>query len=98
MSDDFEVEQNVSTYVISPEEILEAEPSTVDDGYYVARLADEGTGNPGYAVLPYVNGASADSITIGNGGVIYLRTAVNGAEVLYRVRNQDSADAWSAQE
>ncbi len=98
MSDDFEIEQNVSTVVIAPGDLLEDPPSTVEEGYYLARLAAEGVGNASYVVLPYTGGASANSITIGDGGVLYVRTRVQDDEVLYRVRNLDSADAWAAQE
>jgi hypothetical protein len=96
MSDESEIQQNVYTLVISPEDLLHTKPDTVDEGYYVARLADDGVGNPSYAVLRLADsGAFADRVSI-DGGVKYEQTAVQDDEVLYRARGGNTASSWAA--
>lgn len=91
-------QHNPTTAVISPADLLEEKPAHVDEGYYLARLADDGVGNPSYAVLPLQNGVSAEHIALGSGGTVYARTRIQEDEVLYRVRGEDSASAWSARD
>jgi hypothetical protein len=96
MSEDHLDLKNVSTYVISPGELVDDEPETVGEGQYIARLANEGVGNPSYALVPFVDGQPADKIRVGDDGAVYDRTLVDGAMVMYRSRSVDSAHSWSA--
>jgi len=96
MSDESEIEQNFYTAVISPADLLHAKPDTVEDGYYIARLADDGVGNPSYAVVRLgKGGAPADRVAL-DGGEKYDQTAVQDNEVLYRARGRSTASSWAA--
>lgn len=98
MSDDFQIEQNISTYVISPDHLLTAAPAAVEDGSYLVRLSNESLGNPSFAVLPLVDGKEADSIRIGEGTVLYVRSAEVDGEVEYRVSGEAQPTSWSEEE
>jgi hypothetical protein len=98
MSDDSEHYENFTVYTITPADILEHRPTVIPDGQYLARLADDGVGNPSYAVVPYAeDGAPADRIKIGDGRQIYERSADSEDMFMYRARNpKNSGQSWSS--
>jgi hypothetical protein len=103
MSDEHDTNEHLSTftvYSIEPGDVLQEQPAAPGDGQYLARLADDGVGNPSYAILPLLDGGlPADRIQVGDDGQIYERTAADGQMFMYRARNpRTSGQAWSARD
>ena len=101
MSDDSEVNEHLSTftvYSIEPSDILQSKPDAPRDGTYLARLADDGVGNPSYALVPFIDGGKpADRIQVGHDGQIYERSADGEGMFMYRARSpKNSGSSWSA--
>ncbi|WP_425953869.1 hypothetical protein [Xylanimonas sp. McL0601] len=95
------IQETVTSYVIRPEALASIRPTTVPTGTYVARFDSGGVGDPTFAVLPYTDGRSAQTITLAEAGEVtdrsprYMRAADRADAVDYRLRMPVSFPGWA---
>ena len=95
------VQELVTSYIIRPEALVSFRPEAAPVGTYIARFDNGSVGDPAFAVLPYMDGRSAQSITLAEDGNVtnrsprYLRTADRGDAVDYRLHMPVGFRGWT---
>jgi len=96
------VQETVSAYIVSSGALVTRPPQSVPAGDYVARLDSGGVGNPSFAVLPYTDGAPAETIILSGARQVtarssrYVRVTTRRGAVDYRLHMPATFTGWAS--